>query len=130
MNKETRAALERLEAQLLEIDQQQAQTEQQRLDALLEDFLNEPDFDEFIEPAPPQKRAVYQPSFDDGKTRVIGSDQLKAYNADPFEDDLDAYSDEVYEEPAPERLSGLLITAAALLLANACVLLWWVFKLL
>ena len=42
MNKETRAALERLEAQLLEIDQQQAQTEQQRLDALLEDFLNEP----------------------------------------------------------------------------------------
>ena len=46
MNKETRAALERLEAQLLEIDQQQAQTEEQRLDALLEDFLNEPDYDE------------------------------------------------------------------------------------
>ena len=38
MNKETRAALERLEAQLLEIDQQQAQTEEQRLDSLLEDF--------------------------------------------------------------------------------------------
>ena len=117
MNKETRAALERLEAQLLEIDQQQAQTEEQRLDSLLEDFLNEPDFDEFIAPPQPQ-------------TRVSSSDTLKAYNADPFEDDLDAYSDEVNEEPAPERRSGLLITAAALRLANACVLLWWGFKLL
>ena len=130
MNKETRAALERLEAQLWEIDQQQAQTEEQRLDSLLEDFLNEPDFDEFIEPPQPQTRVVYHPSYEDGKTRVIGSDTLKAYNTDPFEDDLYAYSDEVYEEPAPERLSGLLITAAALLLANAGVLLWWVFKLL
>ena len=130
MNKETRAALEKLEAQLLEIDQQQALTEEQRLDALLEDFLNEPDFDEFIQPPQPQSRTVYHPSYEDGKTRVISSHNLKAYNADPFEDDLDAYSDEVYEEPQPERLSGLLITAAALLLANACVLLWWVFKLL
>ena len=63
-------------------------------------------------------------------SRILAINDLKAYNADPFEDDLDAYSDEVYEEPAPERLSGLLIIAAALLLANACVLLWWVFKLL
>lgn len=130
MNKETRAALERLEAQLLEIDQQQAQTEEQRLDALLEDFLNEPDFDEFIEPPQPQSRAVYHPSYEDGKTRVITSDNLKAYNTDPYDNDLDAYSDEVFEEPQPERLSGLLITAALLLLANAGVLLWWVFKLL
>jgi len=130
LNKETRAALEKLEAQLLEIDQQQAQTEEQRLDALLEDFLNEPDFDEFIQPAQPQSRAVYHPSYEDGKTRVISSNNLKAYNADPFEDDLDAYSDEVYDEPPPERLSGLIITAAVALVANACVLLWWVFKLL
>ena len=128
MNKETRAALQRLEAQLLEIDQQQAMTEEQRLDALLEDFLNEPDEEEIIQV--PQTRVVSHPSYEEGKTRVIPSNNLKAYNADPFEDDLDAYSDEVYEEPPKERLSGLLITAALLLLANACVLLWWVFRLL
>lgn len=129
MNKETRAALERLEAQLLEIDQQQAMTEEQRLDALLQEFLDEPDYEEEI--AIPQTRVTYHhPSNTEGKTRVIPSQKLKAYNTDPFEDDLDAYSDEVYEEPPQERLSGLIITAALLLLANAGVLLWWVFRIL
>lgn len=130
MNRETRKALERLEAQLLEIEEeQQVMTEEERLDALLQEFLDEPDEEEA--PAP-QTRAVYRNySNDYGKTRVIQTPKkYQAYNTDVSDEDLDTYSDEVYEEAPPEKLSGLIITAAALLLANAGVLLWWAFRLL
>lgn len=119
MFKDTKEELQRLEEQLLS-QEPQAHTEDE-LDALLEQFLNEPD----EEPAA-QTRTVYQ-NYSNG----YGDErkEFRAYNTDKTDRDLDAYSDDVYE-PKKESLTGLLVTAALLLLGIAGVLMWWVVRFL
>ncbi|MBR2890595.1 MAG: hypothetical protein IKC09_10020 [Oscillospiraceae bacterium] len=75
MNKDTREALARLEAELL-AGEDPSHIDDDELDLLLEEFLEE---DEPQAPAP-----------------VTG---VRAYNADQTDEDLEVYSDRVYAEP-------------------------------
>ena len=117
MHKDTKEALQRLEAELLGDEELNHLPDDDELDALLEEFLREPDEEE----APRQSRTVYQNYSNGYGTGRIG---YQAYNTDVTDEDLDEYSDDVYE-PQKESLTGLLITAALLLLGIAGVLLWW-----
>ena len=87
MHKDTKEALARLEEALLE-DENPALNEED-LDALLEEFLDEDDQD--FAPHP----HGYQ-NFANG---------YNAYNSDNTDEDLDVYSDEVFEEPEIMPLS-------------------------
>lgn len=114
MHKDTQDALERLESQLLaEEYSQEAEHTEDELDALLDDFLSEEDESTFGE-----KPSGYQ-NFANG---------YRAYNSDQVDLDLNQYSDEVYNEPKKESLTGLLITASVLLAGIAGVLIFWVIR--
>ncbi len=110
MHKDTKEALERLEAQLLEEERPQLTDEE--LDLLLEDFLEE---DDSIGEAPGGYR-----NFANG---------YQAYNADDVDVELNTYSDEVYDEPQ-ERNTGLLAAALISLIGSAAALLFMVAQML
>jgi len=59
----------------------------------------------------------------DDRTQVF-----KAYNTDKSDADLQQYSDSVQEEPKPEKLTGLIVTAALLAAGIVGVLAYWVLR--
>ena len=97
MHKDTKEALARLEAELLAEDTPELDDEE--LDLLLEEFLDEDDTEFADHPA------GYQ-NFANG---------YRAYNSDDTDEDINVYSDAVYEEPVEYSLflRGAVIAALA-----------------
>lgn len=100
MHKDTKEALERLEAELL-AQEEVPELDDDELDALLEEFLDEDDGEFADHPA------GYQ-NFANG---------YRAYNSDDADTDLDVYSDEVYQEP--EEISGGMLALVLVALVGA-----------
>lgn len=111
MNKDTKEALERLEAELLAEEQPQFTDEE--LDGLLEEFLEE---DDGVYADPP---AGYQ-NYANG---------YRAYNGDDTDVDMDVYSDEVLQDPQTPGVGQMALTVVALVCAAAS-LVWIVTRLL
>ena len=101
MHKDTKEALERLERELLAGEKRRLTDED--LDLLIEDVL----FEEAPTEAP---------------------SDLRAYNTDRVDVDLDGYSDEVYEEP--REGTGELIFSVIMLALTAGVMIFWAVSML
>ena len=101
MHKDTKEALERLERELLAGEKRRLTDED--LDLLIEDVLFE--------------EAPTEPPSD-----------LRAYNTDRVDVDLDGYSDEVYEEP--KEGTGELIFSVIMLALTAGVMVVWAVSML
>ena len=73
--------------------------------------------------------AVYQNySNDYGRNLRNYASGYRAYNADDCDEDLDTFSDEVYEEPPERSNTGLIVTACVLSAILAAVVLLVVLK--
>lgn len=110
MFKDKKEELRRLEEELLleaQLEEEEAilEAELEEAEALLDD---ESDYGEESE------ETYYNYSNRYGKVRV--------YNNDTTDEDLDAYSDSVYESKKDKGLGGLLLLAVALLVAIVFVL--------
>ena len=103
-----------------------------------EDYEDE-DYEEDEEQAPPeyiyddtraaQGPAVYQNySNDYGRNLRNYASGYQAYNSDDCDEDLDAFSEEVYEEPPEKDNTGLLVTACVLATILGAVVLFVVLK--
>ena len=95
MHKDTQEALARLEEALLE---EAPELNDEDLDALLEEFLEEDD----------QSFADYPQAYQNF------ANGYHAYNADETDEDLDVYSDELFEEPEHIALTVRIALVTAL----------------
>ena len=121
MFRDTKKALERLEAELLAAERQD--TADAEADALLERFLREEDEDEILfddDDYEDYRQPVYH-----NYSNNYGRD-IPSYNTDASDDDLDEYSEDVCEGTG--SLKGLMITALFLLGAIGGMLLFWYFR--
>lgn len=114
--------LERLEAELLmEEEKPEESSEEDRLDALLEEFLDEPQ-----ETDRDDGNIVYHNySNQYGNTLRNYANGYRAYNTDTADRNLDEYSDEVDAPEKEKGLGGLIAIALALMLGILGVLAWW-----
>ena len=95
MNKDTKEVLTRLEADLLD-QEDLPQINDQELETLLEEFLEEDQ-----SPAPVKA--------------------YRAYNSDQTDEDLDIYSDQVYNEPEQSHTGLNLLALGAIAVSAAAV---------
>lgn len=132
MFNDAKKELERLSEELLKEDQdeevQEDGEEEEYFDDEDEEIFDDEDYDEDCDDedaAPPeyvyedtraaQGPAVYQNySNDYGRGLRNYASGYRAYNADDCDEDLDAFSREVYEEPPEKSNMGLVITACVL----------------
>lgn len=127
MFRDAKEELARLEAELLAADRAD---EEAANDALLEEFLNEeddyPDGDmDFGYGIPDDSRGMVYRNYSNNYGR--GNPSRPVHNSDRTDEDLDVYSDWVYQEEK-DNVRGLLITAMMLLGGIVAVLLFWVFR--
>lgn len=144
MFKDTQQELERLSEELLKAEEEEEEmTEEEEAEdeeAYEEEYDEEYDEEE-EEPdqAPPeyiyedtraaQGPAVYQNySNDYGRGLRNYASGYQAYNSDDCDEDLDAFSDEIYEEPQEKNNTGLMITACVLAAILGIVVLFVVLK--
>ena len=121
MFRDTKKALERLEAELLAAERQDAADAE--ADALLERFLREEDDDGILfddEDYEDYPEPVYH-NYSNNYGRNIPS-----YNTDQSDEDMEEYSDDVYE--GTDSLKGLMITALLLLCGICGMLCFWYFR--
>lgn len=111
MNKETKEALERLEAELLA--EEDPSISDEALDEMLEEFLEEDD-------------GVYA-DLPTGYQNFANG--YRAYNGDDADVDMDTYSDEVYEDPEVMSLGQMILPMIALI-GTAGVLIFILLRLL
>ena len=129
MFKDTDRELARLEAALLEAEEEELLEEdpEEEYEEEYEDDYEEELYDEYGEqqdvPAeyfyndtrPAHDPAVYQNySNDYGRESQSSATGYRAYNSDDCDEDLDAFSEEVYEAREDNSNTGLLITACVL----------------
>ncbi len=114
MFRDAREELERLERQLQEAE-----------DTCREEEYEEADLED-DEEAAIQQQDPSMPEDDPAFYRNYANDYT-VYNTDRADVDLDQYSEEV-RQPRAQSLGGLLILAALLLAAIACVLVYLVLK--
>ena len=113
MHRDTREALERLERELL-AQEEAAQTPEEEKDALPQnDWYSEIDLDESLFQQEPETYPNYANGF--------GQD-LRAYNTDRSEEDVERFSRRVRREPK-ENLTGLTVLATLLTTALVIVVL-------
>lgn len=127
MFRDAREELERLEAELLAAEH----ADQRDLeDALLDEFLAEDDddllADFFDEPEQDDagRSAVYY-NYSNQYGRKMPNNA--AYNSDPADTDMNAYSDAV-RHGKPESLRGLLVTVMLLLTGILGILVYWLIR--
>lgn len=144
MFRDAKEELARLERELLAAEQADADA---TADALLEEYLDEEDADVLglFRDDRPDARDPADTDFDDidFEDMDFGDDRemvyqnysndygrkphYSAYNSDRTDEDLDVYSDNVYQG-GKDNVRGLLITALVLLGGIFAVLLFWVFR--
>lgn len=129
MFKDTDQELARLEAELLKEEEPVMEAEQPDADDFEEaeeELLPPPEY--FYEDTrAADGPAVYQNySNDYGKNLRNYASGYRAYNSDESDEDLEAFSEDVYETEPERRSSGLLITACVLAVAVAAVALYLV----
>ena len=127
MFRDAKEELRRLEAELLAAEREES--EQARADRLLEEFLAEEDGDFeddedilAIYPESLVSRGTPYRNFSNNYGR--GRPAPVAYNTDSVDEDLEEYSDEVYEEPKDD-LRGLILLAMVLLAGILGMLAFW-----
>ena len=120
--------LERLSEALLQDDEDEESPEDgENEDGYDEDYDEEyyedEDYDEEVAPpeyiyddtrAAPGPVAYQNFSNGYGRNKRNGASGYRAYNSDDCDEDLDAFSQEVYEEPPEKSNLGLVITACVL----------------
>lgn len=111
MNKDTREELERLESALLAEETEKLE-QAENLDEFLDGLLDEPT-DSLAKTA-----SVAYNNFANG------------YGQQDEEDDQDFEDDEDAQPEKPENLTGLMFTAAGLLVGIAAVIVYWVVRFL
>jgi len=127
MFRDRQEELERLQQQLLEEETEEPEEEpgeeyeeveeEEYLEAELEDLLSADDQGE-------NPRTYHNYSNDYGRQLRNFASGYQAYNTDQTDEDLEAYSQEVYEPKKEKGITGLLLLAAFLLLGIAAVLCW------
>lgn len=140
MFKDTQQELERLSEELLKAEEETFDEEEACEDeeSCQEEYEEEYEEEEPAE-APPeyiyddtraaQGPAVYQNySNDYGRGLRNYASGYQAYNSDECDEDLDTFSDEVYEEPPEKSNTGLMITACVLAAILGVVVLLVVLK--